>query len=210
MITITPKMLRQLIRESFRRLRVNDTTASDEERKLVAQERGPNKGSVAKGLVGMESAIAEEIDELRSSPEFRDLDSFISYKLDNDEVTYNFIELQALARNMASKRVGRKVDGADKLDIDGVRNDLEKEMGFKYIPREPIKQVRGTSSPAHGTSPFAGMGGGGSGFGTDFGTPHVGGFTGFGGGPGAIGGKYDWDPNDPKNLGMGAKKRPGR
>jgi len=164
------------------------------------------EGSISKGKEAMEADVQEEIDEMRDSPEFQDLDAFMAFKLDDEEFTYNFIELQALARNVASRRVGRRVEGADKRDLDQVRTTLEGEMGFKYVPRERMKQVRGATSNPNGTSPYAGMGGGGSGFGNNE-FRGGGGFTSFGGGPGAIGGGYEWDPNDPKNLGMGAKRR---
>ena len=59
-------------------------------------------------------------------------------------------------------------------------------------------------SSAHGTSPYAGFGGGGSGMGSGREGP-VG--FGIGGGPGAIGSGQKWDANDPKNLRMGLGKR---
>lgn len=153
----------------------------------------------------LEGSAEEEISMLQNQPEFQDLDSFIASKLDNDELSYEFTELQALARNLARHRLkDRRVGEALPTDIANVRDTLEKQMGFKYIPRTPVKNVRGIRSNAHGTHPFAGSGGGGSGFGSDFNGST---FTGYGGGPGAIGGGYSWDPNDPRNLGMSAKRR---
>lgn len=147
----------------------------------------------------------EAIAELMKQPEFKDIDAFIANKLDNDEFDYGFLELQALARNAARKRThDKRVTNASKEDIDGVRKALEGGMGFQYVAREPIKRTRGHLSNSHGTHPFAGSGGGGSGFGSDrSGTT----FTSFGGGPGAIGGGYEWDAADPKNLSMGSKRK---
>ncbi len=194
----TIRQLRVVIKEAYRRLRVVDTSPRDED------EREKPMGSVELGREKREGDAQAQIDDLRDRPGFEDLDSFMTMKLDDDDLSYDFIELQALARNAASERVGKRTNGADQVDIDKVRRVLDKEMGFKFIPRKPIKDVRGTQSGSHGTSPFAGMGGGGSGFGSD---REGGNFTSFGGGPGAIGGKYDWDPNDKKNLPMGATKR---
>lgn len=188
-----------IISETYRRIRVVDTSPRDDD------EREPMKGSIAKGHESQENETHEEIEELRTTPEFKDVDSFSAMKLDNDEFSYNFTELQALARNAAAKRTGNKgVTMPSQQDIASVRAALEGAMGFKYVPRPPVKDVRGARSNAHGTHPFAGSGGGGSGFGSDRGG---GTFTSFGGGPGAVGGDYEWKADDPKNLGMGAKRK---
>lgn len=153
----------------------------------------------------IEDELEEQIEEMQGMPEFKTVDAFIEMKLDNDDLAYSFIELQALARNTSKSRLkDKRVTEASPEDISAVRNTLEKEMGFKYVGRQPVKQTRGFKSNSHGTSPWAGTGGGGSGFGSDF---HGSTFTSFGGGPGAIGGGYKWDANDPKNLGMGAKRK---
>ena len=217
---MTQEELRTLIRQTIAESRGRPDFKTMNEARPPTSGRGWNgeyhrddvefpeerKGSIALGKAGMESAVQEEIDELRAAPEFTDLDAFMAFKLDNEEFSYNFVELQALARNVASRRVGHAVNGADQRDIDQVRKTLENEVGFKYVPREPVKQVRGATSNPNGTSPYAGMGGGGSGFASNT-FRGAGEFTSFGGGPGAIGGGYEWDANDPKNLGMGAKKR---
>jgi curved DNA-binding protein CbpA len=155
----------------------------------------------------VESDTEETIGEMQAEPEFKNIDAFVEFKLSNDEYEYSFLELQALARNITIKRLNDpRITVPGRHDIDKVRNALENEIGFKYNARQPIKTVRGMSSPSHGTNRFAGMGGGGSGFGNNefFGGD---GFTSFGGGAGAIGGKYEWDPNDPKNLAMGTKRK---
>lgn len=77
-------------------------------------------------------------------------------------------------------------------------------IGLKFVPREPVKFVRGSMSSAHGSHPFAGSGGGGSGFSSDRSGP---GFTSYGGGPGAVGGGYEWRADDPRNLSMGSKRK---
>ena len=146
----------------------------------------------------------EEIEELRSTPEFKDTDTFINYKLANDELSFSAAELQALARNLEAKKLGvKQVTMAGSSFAKSVKDELV-DFGFEFKPREKVKHVRGSMSSAHGTSPWAGMGGGGSGFGGER-SNKVGGFTSMGGGPGAIGGGYDWDPNDKKNLGMAGK-----
>ena len=150
----------------------------------------------------LESEIEDQVEIMRKDPRCKTVDAFIESKLDDDEYEFNFIELQALARNVASKE-----KGYDKLaspsETASVKRTLT-DVGLRFIGREPIKNTRGVRSPSHGTHPFAGSGGGGSGFGSDFsGTT----FTSHGGGPGAIGGGYRWDPNDPKNLSMGTKTK---
>lgn len=188
----------QGIDQSYRRLRVVDTTPQESDREKP-------EGSVSKGLQTQENDIEEEIEEMRKMPEFADIDAFAAAKLDDDDLTYSFMELQALARNLASLRTKNRAAVAGKSDIDTVRNALESEIGFKYVPRQPVRQTRGVASSAHGTHPFAGSGGSGSGFSTS--RDGGGGFTSYGGGPGAIGGGYAWDPEDKKNLSMGARRR---
>jgi hypothetical protein len=154
---------------------------------------------------GLEPEVDAHVEELRHEPEYRDTDAFTAHKLENDEFTYGFADLQALARNAAQRRTGDpRTATASEQDIKAIRQALEADVGFKYVAREPVKRTRGHLSNAHGTHPFAGAGGGGSGFGSDFGGTS---FTSFGGGPGAVGGDYAWDPNDPKNLSMGTKRK---
>ena len=182
-----------------RKLRVVDTSPRD------PGDREPRKGSIAKGLEARSNDTQDRIGAMQEEPEFRDADAFAAYKLDNDDFEYSFEELQALARNATARRTGNSdISMASPQDVASVRAALEGEMGFKYIARQPVKDVRGVQSSAHGTHPFAGAGGGGSGFGSDLGG---GTFTSFGGGPGAVGGDYAWNPDDPKNLPMGAKKK---
>lgn len=186
--------LRSIVQETYRKLRTVDLTPKEDVRDKIT-------GSAARGREAQEGDLQDQIDELRGTPEFEDVDAFMAMKLDNDELTYDFVELQALARNLTAQRTGNSaISTPGQQDLNAVRGALEGEMGFKYLPRQPTKDVRGATSNQHGTHPFAGAGGGGSGFGD-------GGFTGMGKGPGAIGGKYDWKPDDPKNLPMGSKRR---
>jgi len=152
----------------------------------------------------LEEDLDDKIEAIRKEPNFSSVSAFMSAKFDDDDYEYDFIELQTLARNATSKRKGIKlISMASDVDIAAIKKELN-DMGFKFIGRQPSKKVRGFTSNAHGTHPFAGSGGGGSGFGSDFaGSTH----TAFGGGPGAIGGGYTWDPNDKKNLPMGAKRK---
>jgi curved DNA-binding protein CbpA len=195
---INKLVLEHVVSEAFRRTRVIDTSPRD-------TGREPSSGSVKAGHEAQENETQDEIEELRHTPEFRDTDAFVAMKLDNDEFSYTFVELQALARNATAQRTGnRDVTVPSQTDVTRVRATLEGEIGFKYVPRQPIKDVRGARSNAHGTHPFAGSGGGGSGFGSDF---NGGTFTSFGGGPGAVGGGYEWKADDPRNLGMSAKRK---
>jgi hypothetical protein len=74
------------------------------------------------------------------------------------------------------------------------------KSGFRELERKVEYVGRGPRSSAHGTSPFADMGAGGSGFSS-------GGLR-QGGGPGTIGGAgRTWSANDPTSLGMGARKK---
>lgn len=155
----------------------------------------------------LEEELDDEIEEMRKMPEYKSLEAFTHSKFDNDDFEYSFMELHALARNMTQEKLGKvaknknnAVAEASREALDEVKFELN-GLGFNFIGRQPPKEVRGFTSPLNGKNRFAGTGGGGSGFGTDWAGPTG---RGHGHGPGAIGGEYDWDPNDPKNLGMGA------
>jgi len=152
----------------------------------------------------LEPAVEEEIEELRTQPEFKDVQAFAQHKLDNEDLEFGFVELQALARNATQARTGnRSTTLASDRDVRAIKDELVSAIGFRYVPRGVVRNVRGHTSPSHGSHPLKGMAGG-SGFGSDFtGTT----FTSFGGGPGAIGGEYDWDPESERNLPMGAKRK---
>lgn len=194
-----PNVLRSYLWEMFRKTRIVDMTPQR------ADDHEPRRGSAEKASGHASSELEDQIEDLRSLPEFVDIDSFMNLKLEDDDLTFSFVELQALARNAASQRLGHKVDVAGQGDIKSIRSVLEKDMGFRLIVREPVRNIRGATSNPNGTHPFAGSGGGGSGFSSS--RDGGGGFTSFGGGPGAIGSGTAWDPNDSKNLRMGARKR---
>lgn len=149
----------------------------------------------------LEGDIEAQIEELQGQPEFGSVEMFADMKLDNDEYDYNFIELQALARNIDQAATEELVATASQATINKVRGELE-GLGFKFIGRAPVKKVRGVTSSVHGTSPFVGMhgGSGAGGFGGEAG-------FGMGGGPGAMGSGKKWDASAPGNLSMGARRR---
>jgi hypothetical protein len=195
---ITMERLKNLVAEGFR-TRVIDMSSKK------ADDYDKMQGSISKGQKAQESATDDEIEGLRTMPEFEDVDSFMEQKLEDDDYSYTWVELQALARNRAELRLLAPVAVASKQDIDAVRKQLEVDFGLKFIPREPRKELRGFSSNPNGTHPFAGSGGGGTGFSSDM--TGGGGFTSYGGGPGAMGSGKVWDPKDKKNLPMGAKRK---
>jgi hypothetical protein len=153
----------------------------------------------------LEDDVEERIEELQEESEFKDIGSFIEMKLENDEYEYGFVELQALARNMMAAMQGGRASSYSSpsaVIVDRIKREL-RDMGFKFVGREPLKKTRGFTSPMHGSNRFAGMAGG-SGMGSSFDGPS--GF-GIGGGPGAIGGGYEWKAGDSKNLSMGSRRR---
>lgn len=197
--------------ETYSRTRVVDTRLPWEKQPDAYDEPEKRKGSIEKGLASQAGETEDEIEAMRASPEFRDLDAFMEYKLADESYEYDWKELQALVRNFAAKRLGHlakaTINPGDMVvpaDIAVVKKELG-DMGFNFVPRQPQKQIRGATSNSHGTHPFANSGGGGSGFSSDRGGG--GGFTAFGGGPGAVGGGVPWDRDSKKNLPMGARRR---
>ena len=154
----------------------------------------------------LERDVEEQIAELMSEPEYQDLDSLVEFKYDNDETEYNFMELQAVGRNMTKKKLGREhgkhVVTACHSEVDLIKKTME-EYGIKFVGRQPIRNVRGVTSSKHGSHPHAGNSGGtGMGWGRD---GPIG--FGMGGGVGAMGGGTPWHANDPRNLPMGSRRR---
>lgn len=154
----------------------------------------------------LEEDLEEQIAELMVEPEYQDLNALVEFKYDNDETEYNFMELQAVGRNMTKKKLGRErgnlVVTAGQNEVLLVKKTME-EYGIKFVGRNPVKNVRGVTSSKHGSNPFAGNAGG-SGMGWGAGGP-VG--FGMGGGVGAMGGGTPWKANDPRNLPMGSRRR---
>lgn len=145
----------------------------------------------------IEPELDDQIEDLSEEPEYRSLRLFKEFKLDDESYHFNFIELNALARGLWREIM----DEDDHLPPENFISNLKNELiqyGFEFVPRKIVKLPR-SGKGSHGTHPFAGSGGGGSGFGVD---GKVGGR-----GPGNMGGGYDWDPSDKKNLPMGAKKK---
>ncbi len=194
----------ETLAETYRKTGVKDTRLPWEREPDAYDEPTKRMGSVEKGMASVAQGTEDEIEEMRASPEFADLDTYVSYKLDNDETAVNWMELQALARNFAAMRTGHPDAMAGKADINAMKAELD-GYGFTFTPREVSRSVRGATSNSHGTHPFANSGGGGSGFSSDRGGG--GGFTSFGGGPGAIGGGVPWDKSSSRNLPMGSARR---
>jgi len=138
----------------------------------------------------------EEISELQTLPEYQTIDSFIEDKIDSIDATatatFTAADIHALARNIYD------VQAAGVTQIRNVRKQLE-DFGLKFIPREITKAVRGVTSNPHGRHPFAGTGGGGSGFSS--------GGLGMGGGPGTMGGGKGYNSSSSKSLPMGSRRR---
>lgn len=143
-----------------------------------------------------EKDVEAWIEHMSSFPEFESLRTFQTTKLDDEDFGFDFMELNALARSLWRGMMGEERIIPPHDFIKKLRQNLI-DYGFEFKPRGAMKLPR-SGKNSHGTHPFAGMGGGGSGFGMD---GSVGGR-----GPGNMGGKYDWDPSDRKNLPMGAGK----
>lgn len=151
-------------------------------------------------LETLEDNVEDQIDELRSLPEYSDIDAFVAAKLDDDQYEFNYVELQALARNETQFELGdKRVGAASQAKTEKIRSILVNDYGFKFIGREKLKQTRGFTSPLNGKNRWAGQGGGGSGFSS-------GGLK-MGGGSGTAGGSTNWDKNSSRNLGMGAGRK---
>lgn len=151
-------------------------------------------------LETLEDDVEEQIDELRSMPEFSDIDAFVAAKLDDDQYEFNYVELQALARNQTQAMSGDKRTGAaSQTTTEKIRSILVNDYGFKFVGREKLKQTRGFTSPLNGKNRWAGQGGGGSGFSS-------GGLK-MGGGSGTAGGKTAWSRDSSRNLSMGAGRK---
>lgn len=174
----------------------------------------------------LEDDIEETIRDRFEEPEFDSIPEFVAFKVNNDEKTYDLVELHVLARKkMMKARPGvfdlrdRFPTSPSKVIIDEVhweiyealetmkddpKSRVDKRYELNYVPRTPPQTSRGFTSNPHGRHPFAGQGGGGTGFSTSFGGG--GGFTSYGGGPGAVGG-YVWKSGDKKNLPMGSRRK---
>lgn len=169
------------------------------EEALTAKEERIHRGATSQEWTTRRATMTEsKIDGLRCEPEYESVEAFIQYKLDDESTEFSFEDVHALAR-VADYRV-RRLHAAlpPAAMVRDIRAQLE-SYGLVPNERQVVRHFRGAMSNAHGASPYAGFGGGGSGMGTDREGP-VG--FGHGGGPGAIGGGYKWEKNDPRNLKM--------
>lgn len=186
-----------------------NNAARIEGEKDAAKEDKYNKtsGSATDWRGHEDKAFLEEIEETMQLPEYQTLEAFITYKFDNDDLEFNAVDLQALARVIDQKKSRIKIAAPSAMTIATIKKSLKDDLGFKFVARQPVKHVRGSMSPGHGTHPFAGSVGGGSGFSA--------GWDGavadarFSSGVGTMGGGKPWDSNDKKNLRMSppVKKR---
>lgn len=188
----------QLLREYFKCL-LNEIwedrkdigkKVKDAEEELTKLDRPKLKGMAYADSV--EVNREEEIVEMMELPEYASVEAFASFLYDDERESFTDVELQAVARNETG------IHAPNAMQVRNVKDDLI-GYGFTFVPRQPVKQFRGARSNAHGTHPFAGSGGGGTGFSS--------GGLGLGTGPGAIGGKTPWDANSTKNLPMGSKRK---
>lgn len=154
----------------------------------------------------LDANIEEQVQEIIGEPEYKSVESLAEFKIENDETTFSTAEVHAVVRNMMKPELGKyqkMISESDPTKVKFVIRELE-SYGFLYKPLQPIKSVRGVTSNPHGKNPFVGMGGGGSGFGSDFGGST---FTSFGGGPGAMGSGTKWDPTARTSLPMGSRRK---
>jgi len=161
----------------------------------------PKASSISEGVDDDSDDFNDAVDELMKEPHMRSIEDFAEYKFDEEEETYSTLELQALARNLYLHDAGRDVKkGALATAPAAYRDRVKAELssyGLKFSPRDKVKQVRGFTSPFHGSNRFAGNHGGS-------------GFEGIRGGHSANttpSAKRLFDPNDGTSLGMGSKKR---
>lgn len=230
------RLLENLIKEvitEIQRTRVIDYEKIDKERKEVYDEmradsdvkpadRINTPDKEAQHLSRLEAdTLEDQIEMAMLEPYNQSIDDRIAFAmLPNDDPgfdeSYTILttaDVQAIARNMAQKmpelsdkdpEIWKNLRAFRTL-LRQVRETLVDEWGLKFIERQRIDMSRrGPRAGVHGRHPFANSGGGGTGMGTG-GDGAIG--FGIGGGPGAIGGKDDWKPDDPRNLPMGAKKR---
>jgi len=151
-----------------------------------------------------DQAFQDEVEELMLEPEYSDVETFVNYKFDDEQNSFNAVELQAISRNVDAKRTGinpRDMSAASEGTVKLIKAEIV-SYGLKYEPRKPTKHFRGSMSSGHGKHPFAGAGAGGSG-------AMAGGHIGLGRGPGAVGGgeRSTWSSSDPRSFGMGARKK---
>lgn len=178
--------------------------------------------------VMIDDDLERQIEKLEALGEdwYDDRQSFVLHAMQEYEETLEPVELSTAELQL----IARNESGVPEPSPTLVREIKEElittpDVVIKFVGRQPKKNIRGFTSGYHGSSPYKGIVGGGTGMGTGFGGP-VG--FGMGGGPGSIGGKgrqpYNkegepegqfelsmhqkgYDINDPRNLGFGAGKK---
>lgn len=142
----------------------------------------------------------KEVLELMKQPEFDDVISFAESKIDNDETTYTFVEMNALAFKEYARATGitpRSLSTVPKEYIDRIKAQLA-EFELTLQPRATSTNVRGFTAPKHGSNRYAGNAGGSG--------TNTGGWIGIGGGQGAMGGKYTYNSSDKRSLPFGSRR----
>lgn len=164
--------------------------------KITVQElRNIVQSVIAEAINDDQDDFNDAVEEMMKQPEMKSLESFAEFKFDNEEETFDTLELQALARNLFLQDTKGIKKGQVATAPSQYRDKVKTELagyGLKFVPRDKIKQVRGVTSPLNGSNRFAGNHGG-SGFENSFNrTPSAG---------------RTFDANDKGALGMGSKKR---
>lgn len=86
----------------------------------------------------LEDDVEEKITTAMKERRCKTIDAFVESKFEDDEYEFDFIELQALARNIASTKKGYK-KLANPQETAEVKRELT-GLGFKFIGREPLKK----------------------------------------------------------------------
>lgn len=169
------------------------THGKETEDALQASEKRIKRGATHSEYNGIvNNQFESDVLQMMSEPEYKTIDAFVQYKFDDEQDTFTATELQALARNIDYKT--RKLKGA--LPPQGLVTSIKQELesyGLKLQQRETTKHFRGSMSNAHGSNPFAGMGGG----------------SGFTEVPSRLHSKkqgFIYDPNDPRSLRMSKRR----
>ena len=229
-------LLEQFIEEvinEIQRTRVIDYGKMDQERAEVWKEMQADSDRKPEDKINTPAKEAQhlsdiEMDTLENQIEMamlepynQSIDARVEYatmpedspEFDPEYMVLTTADVQAIARNIAEEMPElRDKDVETWVNLRAFRNlvrqvreTLVNDWGLTFVERKRIDiSRRGPRAGVHGRHPFANSGGGGSGMGGGREGPI--GF-GMGGGPGAIGSKTVWNPDDPKNLPMGTKRK---
>lgn len=185
---ITIGKLKELIREAFGTRTTYIPTGED-----IAKKKSDLKYNAKPEEWRDKSAqlFDSEVDELSNTPEFESIEAFVQYKYDDEALEFTTTDLRALVASLLKQNP----QGISQKEV---KSELE-SYDLKFVPREPVKHVRGFGSPVHGSNRYAGNAAG-SGI-------EQGGLIGMGGGQGAVGGGKRWDPSSGRDLPMGSRRR---